>query len=220
MYKFFCYHKAGDAFILDDETCQHFRAVRIKDEHFLINFENEFYECSFKGPNLAIIIKKLTINNELPFKLIVAIPLIKQANFEMALQKSVELGASEIIPFYSDYCDVANKNITNKISRYLKIIKQAAQQSFRNIIPKLHTVHSFSEILTFECKNKYLAYENEKSSPFKPDFAEAMLIVGPEGGFNFNEIAQAKQKNVKIVSLTKSILRTETAIIYMLSKLV
>ncbi|AXE60711.1 16S rRNA (uracil(1498)-N(3))-methyltransferase [[Mycoplasma] phocae] len=220
MYKFFCDKLENNCFILDDETTKHLKVIRIKHEPFMINYNKEFYQCKLVDFNRAEIISKLNINNELDFEVVVAIPLIKQANFEIAIQKAVELGATKIIPYISSYCDKSNFNIINNRPRLLKIIKQAAQQSFRNIIPPLLDLVNYDKIIGYEIDLKLLAYENEKNSFIKKENKNTLVIVGPEGGFSTDEIKKAIQSNVKIVTLTKTILRAETALIYMLSKIV
>ncbi|WP_412031356.1 16S rRNA (uracil(1498)-N(3))-methyltransferase [Metamycoplasma buccale] len=219
MYKFFCNKKEDNHFVLNHELQMHFKVARIKNEEFLINYQNEFYKCIYIFPDRALILEKTNIDNEYPFKIYVALPLIKQSNFEIALQKITELGVSEIYPFVSQYTDKTNLKILDKKERYLKIIKEAAQQSFRNKIPILHELKSFDEIISLPIDNKFLAYEKVKNLPLTDIQKDILFIVGPEGGFNLLEIKKAKEKNVKIVSLTKSILRAETAIIYMLSRL-
>ncbi|MGX9372852.1 MULTISPECIES: 16S rRNA (uracil(1498)-N(3))-methyltransferase [unclassified Mycoplasma] len=219
MYKFFSSSKSENYFFLDEDTQKHLKVIRIKNQDFLINFNNEFYLCYFEFPNKAIIKKKLNIDNELEDDLIVAIPLIKQNNFEIALQKSVELGVTKIIPFISEYTDKTNMQIESKIKRFKKIILEASQQSFRNTMPIFERVMTYDEIIKLDVKNKILAYENEKDKKITKRKGDTLLIVGPEGGFSLNEIELAKKENVEIVSLTKTILRAETALIYMIAKM-
>ncbi|AZG68854.1 16S rRNA (uracil(1498)-N(3))-methyltransferase [Mycoplasma struthionis] len=219
MYRFFAYEKINDSFILDNELINHLKVIRIKDKEFLINFENEFYLCKYEYPDKANIIKKLDINNEIDQDIIVAIPLIKQANFEIALQKCTELGVKRIYPFISEFCDKSNLKFENKKQRYQKIILEAAQQSFRNKIPYLEDPIDFDKLISLNIKNKILAYEKEFNNALNNKYEEVLLIVGPEGGFSKQEIEKAKENNVSIVALTKSILRAETAIIYMVSKI-
>lgn len=145
----------------------------------------------------------------------------KFVHFEFALQKATELGVNEIIPFTSEYTDKSNLNVMQNKSRLEKIILEASQQSFRNKIPKLLPLHTFNQILDYPYQ-KIIAYEKQDKSEKLDNlsFEKTLIcIVGPEGGFNFNEIKKALEKNAKIVALTKSILRSETALIYMLSKI-
>ncbi|GAA8717357.1 16S rRNA (uracil(1498)-N(3))-methyltransferase [Helicobacter pylori] len=220
MYKFFVTKKENNNFYFDDEQLRHIKVLRIREnETIYINYLNEYYECIYNAEK-AKLIKKLDINNELKNEITVCIPLIKQSNFEFAIQKVVELGASKIIPFISAYTDKSNYNVIKNIGRLEKIIFQATEQSFRNKICKLDRLHTFDEIMDLECKNKYLAHVNiNNSEPFELIDNDALLIVGPEGGFNLKEIETANKKSAKIISLTKSILRSETALIYMLSRI-
>ncbi|QJG66661.1 16S rRNA (uracil(1498)-N(3))-methyltransferase [Mycoplasma phocoeninasale] len=220
MYKFFCNTLKDDYFILDEETIKHLKVIRIKNEPFLINYNKEFYQCKLFGLDKAKIISKLNINNEIGRELVVAIPAIKQANFEIAIQKAVELGATKIIPFISQYCDKSNFHFLENRQRLLKIIKHAAQQSFRNIIPELLELCDYKNVINYNIDLKLLSYENEKKVFIEKEDKDILIIVGPEGGFSPEEIKIAELNNVKIVALTKTILRTETALIYMLSKIV
>ncbi|TPR53254.1 16S rRNA (uracil(1498)-N(3))-methyltransferase [Metamycoplasma neophronis] len=219
MYKFFSETKINDNFLLDEETQKHIRVIRLKNELFLINYQGQFYKCQYVFPNQAKIIEKLNINNEYDYEIIVAIPLIKQSHFEIALQKATELGAKKIIPFISEFCDKANFNVITKKERIQKILKEAAQQSFRNFVPELLNTMTFEQLLDYPAANKIMAYENEKDEKMLTIANDVMFIVGPEGGLSKKEVSQAIAANVKIVSLTKTILRAETALIYMLSKL-
>ena len=222
MYKFFCNILNNNYFYFDDELKKHIKVLRLnKNEIHLNNYKSKNYNSKIEYFNKAYIKEKLSINNEYDFNVIVAIPLIKQANFEIAIQKSVELGAKIIIPYISKYTDKSNLNIINdqKLIRLKKIILEASQQSFRNIVPELKPIMNFEELINYDCKNKILAYEKTNDNKLNLISEDTLFIVGPEGGFNLEEIEQAKQKNVKIISLTKSILRSETALIYMLSRI-
>ena len=221
MYKFFCNNLKDNHFYFDEDLKKHINVLRLKNENILINYQNDFYECKIIDSNKALLLNKLNINNEYDFDVIVAVPLIKQSNFEIAIQKAVELGAKTIIPYYSEYTDKSNINIVNdkKIMRIKKIILEASQQSFRNIIPEFKHLVSFDELLEYPCKNKILAYEKCENNELNLISESTLFIVGPEGGFNLKEIEKSKLKNVKIVTLTKSILRSETALIYMLSRI-
>ena len=62
-----------------------------------------------------------------------------------------------------------------------------------------------------------LPYENEKSTTLKEvlrkncDAKNINLIIGPEGGFSDEEIADALAQNIQTVTLGPRILRCETA---------
>ena len=71
----------------------------------------------------------------------VAFSLIKEQKMDFLLQKATELGVDEIIPIISERTVVKiDKKNTNKISRWIKICKEASEQSHRMNIPKIHEI--------------------------------------------------------------------------------
>ena len=70
--------------------------------------------------------------------------LLKSDKFELVLQKGVELGITDFVPFISERC-VSRKESAAKIERWQKIIQEAAEQSERVILPVLHPLISFEE---------------------------------------------------------------------------
>lgn len=126
----------------------------------------------------------------------------KADKMEFIIQKGVELGASEITPLQLNRCIVKldAKTESKKIERWQKIAKSAAEQSKRNIIPKVNKVYNIEK--TFELLKYYdivfVAYENEQKNTLKSEI-EALkklnktdlkiaVIIGPEGGIEEKEI--------------------------------
>ncbi|MFV0425375.1 MAG: RsmE family RNA methyltransferase [Bacilli bacterium] len=161
-------------------------------------------------------------NLELPNKVVLAVSLLKNNNFELVLQKAVEIGVTDIIAFESERTIIKSSNFNaKKLDRFRKIILEASEQSKRNKIPKFHGIYSFSQLSEFECSNKFIAYES--CNVGRDNFLinklieldnDVMVIVGPEGGFSKNEIDEC---GFEVVSLGKRILRAETAAIYAVS---
>lgn len=149
----------------------------------------------------------------------------KTDKMELIIQKTIELGASEITPLEMERCVVKldNSNTKKKIERWQKIAKSSAEQSKRNCIPKVNDVIYFKNI--FNLLQDYdiviVAYEEEKQNTLKEELKrlknmnktnyKIACIIGPEGGITQKEIQQLKQNNVKCVTLGSRILRTETA---------
>ncbi|MCX6003728.1 MAG: RsmE family RNA methyltransferase [Chloroflexi bacterium] len=144
--------------------------------------------------------------------------LLKADKFELVLQKGVELGLTAIVPFISERC-VTKKPSGNKVERWQKIIQEAAEQSGRSILPRLHPVASFSEARQSTKQSSLLLWEEEKGKGLKqilqsPSFRSATtinLFVGPEGGFTASEVELAKKDGIATASLGHHILRAETA---------
>ncbi len=141
--------------------------------------------------------------------------LIKKDNFELVVQKAVELGVSHIVPIVAERSE--KKNINTE--RLDKIILEATEQSGRGELLKVHPMTTLIEVfesgilpqekIFFHPGNlevqKYLSSSTGQYS--------IAYFVGPEGGFSEKEIEVFKQYNVEGYSLGDRILRAETAAI-------
>ena len=152
-------------------------------------------------------------------KLYQAIP--KGDKLETIIQKSIECGVSEIIPFASERCiaKIEGKDIQKKAERHNKIAESAAKQSGRGIIPKVREAMRFNEAMADAAESDLVifCYEGDNTSSLKEILKEnknprsISLIIGSEGGFSLKEVDVAKGYGAKIAGLGKRILRCETA---------
>lgn len=170
---------------------------------------------------------------ELPFRVHLFQGLPKKDKMEMIIQKSVELGVHEIIPVMTRRVIVKiddKKKEESKIKRWQAISESAAKQSGRGIIPHISGCMSFKEALSKAQKmDKILIpYENADSSPLGmkasrellqniPEGSDVAVFIGPEGGFEPEEVEEAISSGASAISLGKRILRTETAGMMLLS---
>ena len=177
----------------------------------------------------ADILNEDAASTELPSKIYLFQGIPKGDRMETVIEKAVELGVYEIIPVAMKYCVVkldAKKEAT-KIARWQKQAEAAAKQSKRSIIPKIHPVMSYKEAVEYaiQCDVRLVPYENERGmqgtrealSTIKAGTSVSVMI-GPEGGFAEDEIAQVKD-SMQVISLGKRILRTDTAGIAVMSML-
>ena len=178
----------------------------------------------------ADILDSEAANTELSSKIYLFQALPKGDRMETVIQKAVELGVHEIIPVAMKYCVVKldAKKAENKRKRWQAIAESAAKQSKRSLIPVVHEVMSFKEALSYakECKVNLVPYENERGMEATKEAVLELkkddtisVMIGPEGGFSEEEIELVKEENMKIISLGKRILRTDTAAIATLSML-
>ncbi|MDE5952871.1 MAG: RNA methyltransferase, partial [Malacoplasma sp.] len=151
---------------------------------------------------------------------------IKKHNFELAVQKLNELNIKKIVPIYFDY---SQKNYTLNFDRLNKIIleskKQCNRQSDLIICKPMIFKDLVIELDNYE--NNFLAYENQNCSEWdkikkdknKNSINKVSFIIGPEGGFSEKEILEL-QKKCSFLKLTNTILKSETAAIYLASILI
>lgn len=162
------------------------------------------------------------MSNELPVKLVLFQGLPKSDKLELIIQKSVELGVSEIYPVEMTRCVVKldDKKKRSKTARWQSISESAAKQSGRTVIPEIHEPINFTNALKiaenfdlllvpYECADSMAALKDKLDSVQKN--MTIGIFIGPEGGYEEAEIEKAKAAGGEIVSLGKRILRTETA---------
>ena len=159
---------------------------------------------------------------ELPSKIYLFQGLPKADKMELIVQKAVELGIYEIIPVSTKRAVVKldEKKAKSKIARWQTISEAAAKQSKRRIVPQIHTVMSFKEAVAYakDMQIKLIPYElaegmektREIIGSLKPG-QDIAIFIGPEGGFEENEIQTALGNGIEPITLGKRILRTETA---------
>ena len=196
------------------------------------------YECrltSFEQDKrvLAEIVSSAPCATEPPFDACLFQALPKGEKFDSIIQKAVECGVYEIVPFESSRCIAKAKadGEADKTKRRCRIAAEAAKQSGRGRVPAVKPTVSFEQMLalTEECDLCLFCYEgegtqtlasilqNEQGLPARPRIA---VIVGSEGGFSPEEAARAEAAGMKMTGLGKRILRTETAAPFVLSCLV
>lgn len=168
------------------------------------------------------ILKELDSDTELPSRIVLFQGLPKGDKMEWIVQKAVELGAYSIVPFAAKRSVVKldEKKAEKKQARWQLIAKGAAEQSGRGIIPEVSTVRTFPEALRMagELDVILIPYELEEGMKETVRILEGItpgqsvgIFIGPEGGFEEEEVERAKAAGAHAVTLGKRILRTETA---------
>ena len=159
---------------------------------------------------------------ELPARVTLFQCLPKGDKMELIIQKAVELGVYQIVPVASKRCVVKleEKKAAAKVRRWQGIAEAAAKQSRRRIIPEVASVMTFRESLVYAdaMDVKLLPYElaegMEKTKGIIGSLKEGQRIavfIGPEGGFEEDEAAEALKAGFASITLGRRILRTETA---------
>ena len=142
----------------------------------------------------------------------------KQGKLEEIIRHSVELGVTEIVPFFSRYCVAAPKKEDVKNERYNRIAAEAAKQAGRAMLPRVAPpLPDFAAV----CRavpdfDKALFFYEGGGAPLRgllqPGSVQRLaLITGSEGGFCPEETQQAAAAGAVAVGLGPRILRCETA---------
>lgn len=159
-----------------------------------------------------------TVNRESSLQTILLQGISKGDRMDFTLQKSVELGVTEIQPLFTQRCDVKLKadKLEKRIQHWQGVIQSACEQCGRNMLPTLHPPMSWIEYQATTDVLNGLILDPEAHHSFKtlPDtLAEKPLhlLIGPEGGLSKEEVNQGKAKGLTPTCLGSRILRTETA---------
>ena len=146
----------------------------------------------------------------------------KADKMELIIQKAVELGAFQVIPVSMKRCVVKldEKKADAKIKRWQGIAEAAAKQSKRGVIPTVAPVMSYAQAVKMASQMdlKLVPYELAEGMEQTKHLIESVepgqqiaIFIGPEGGFDPEEIRTATEAGIQPITLGKRILRTETA---------
>ncbi len=213
-----------------DSDLKHLQVLRIKP--------NQKIKCIDQYNNLVTVeilhlkpIKTRIINIisnssfNYPYDITCFLGIIKKHNFELAVQKLNELNIKKIVPVYFNY---SQKNYTLNFERLEKIISESKKQCNRKSDLIITNPIVFNDLINElgNYENNFLAYEKQKYSEWdkiKQDTNRSLnkisFIVGPEGGFSEKEIIELQKKCLSL-KLTNTILKSETAVIYLASILI
>lgn len=197
--------------------------LRVKeDDEFIAIKDNKKYLCQIISINplrskIIQEIKQDTTNN---FIINVFQASIKPNHMEIAIIKACELNVNNFYIFNANY---SQHNIVHNLERYKKLIKEASEQSNRNNLMNIEIINSNQNLkqkLEENDLNLLAHLENSNQSIgdiLKPNNTKIGIIIGPEGGFSDIDLELFKSDKTKSVLLTKTILRAETAMIYLTS---
>jgi 16S rRNA (uracil1498-N3)-methyltransferase len=175
-----------------------------------------------KDQVVCAVLEHRTLNTELGTEVTIAQCVPKAKKMDNIIQKCTELGVARIIPTLSERSIAKGE----KLERWKKIAKEAAEQSGRATIPAIAPLTKFDAVL--KLKDQFdlalIPWELEKETALKSivknkKITNLLILIGPEGGFSQKEIDRAKEAGFTSISLGKRILRTETAGMAMLAML-
>jgi len=147
---------------------------------------------------------------------------------DYSIQKSVELGVTEITPLFSRRCEVKLRGprLEKRLIHWKNLVISACEQSGLNKLPRVNPPANLSEwAAETNSTPKYILHPGKQSSPaFLTQKLEKLpesvtVLAGPEGGFDDHELRQAEQQGFQYITLGPRVFRTETAAVVMLSLL-
>ncbi len=143
---------------------------------------------------------------------------------EMVLQKATELGVDRVVPVICKRSVSRPRQAAAKADRWAEIIAQAGRQSGRALFPELLPLCELKQGLGAapDGSARLMAHPGgvdlaSDALGIGPGCGDVTVAVGPEGGFDDDEVAQARALGYRAVSLGPNTLRTETAAVALIA---
>lgn len=195
--------------------------LRVGDR--VILFDNTGYDFlatidSVSQDSISISVVEVNKNVVLPIReTYLFVSIIKKDNFEWVAQKATELGVSHIVPISSSRSEKKDLNF----DRIKKIIVEAAEQSGRGTLPILSEIMNLESAISTHSHVKSIAWHPLSEKFVSQDISDVIgAYIGPEGGWSSEEIDMFMKHNIPVRSLGPQVLRSETAVISVVSLLV
>jgi len=174
----------------------------------------EIESVSKKETSLQIIEEIAPAAPESDLDLTLAVALLKGEKFDLVVQKSVELGITELVPLNTKRADVKLKDADKKQERWQKIALEACKQSGRAKLIKIAAPVDFDNFVkTAEGTRILFSERGGESFAGVKAGKKITALVGSEGGWEDSEIDLAAAGDFQIITLAGRILRAETAAI-------
>jgi 16S rRNA (uracil1498-N3)-methyltransferase len=150
--------------------------------------------------------------------------LLKGQKMEWVLQKGTEIGVGRFVPVLSERCvsRPTKTDLEERLNRWRAIVREAAEQSGRAILPDVAGLESFERacVTASGAGLAIMAWEEEKAAALgevlrevepKAGNPRVAILIGPEGGFSEQEAKIARGAGMRIAGLGPRTLRAETA---------
>lgn len=232
MHRFFVEPRqiSGNNISIEDKDFNHIKNVLRMDvgEKLEISSEGKVYLGEIKSILEASIlieileIKESSSHSDIEITLFQG--LAKGSKMDLIIQKGTEIGIKSFYAVSTHRTIVKindEKKEKNRLKRWNAIAEEAAKQSKQRFIPEVKGLINFKRMIELlaEGGTVIVPYEDERNISIgevlkdikAKDIKNINLIIGPEGGFEKEEIEAIKEIGGQVVSLGTKILRTETA---------
>jgi 16S rRNA (uracil1498-N3)-methyltransferase len=226
------FSEGGAELVLSEEESRHLRDVlrlRAGDEAYVFDGEGREFACVVSEPGGRKGAARLEVRGraeapslESPLGLTLAVALLKGEKFDLVVQKATELGVTRVAPVLTKRADVRPRDTGDalkRVERWRRLALEAAKQSGRARVPDVGELQSFENVLKDEghAGSLRLLFAERGGSglgelpPRESSPASVSALVGPEGGWDDEEIELARAHGWLVVTLGGRTLRAETA---------
>jgi 16S rRNA (uracil1498-N3)-methyltransferase len=229
----------GELFFLDAKASHHITQVlRLKKGDPLVIFngsDGEFSATldSYTKREAVVRIEKLFIREvESPLRIHLAQAICRNDKMDYIIQKAVELGVNTISPVSTKRSEIklaTDDRIDKRLQRWKDIVISACEQSGRNQIPDINPLTPLSSWISSQTISDtselrfiltpHAHHEKSTLSAYSEPISSVSILIGPESGFDPQEVEQALRMGFQPLQLGPRILRTETAALAAISTL-
>ena len=199
----------------------HVARIGVGDEVYLIDTRGRAYRAAVdsvgEGGVNGSILDVIEDYHEPAVKIHLGIAILKGARLAMVAEKGTELGVASVTPL------ILKRNVKTGVNRnrLANVARSATKQCGRGRVPIINEPASLGEwCLGMKAGCAALLHNSDSAKPMAdwlrqmPDhISDVWLTVGPEGGFDDEELQSVSQSGIEAVSLGKRRLRAETAAI-------
>jgi 16S rRNA (uracil1498-N3)-methyltransferase len=220
---------------LSEEESRHLRDVlrlRAGDEARVFDGEGREFACVVSeaggrkgGARLEVRERVEPPSPESPLELTLAVALLKGEKFDLVVQKATELGAARVVPVETKRADVRlrdERDASKRVERWRRLALEAAKQSGRARLPSVDEPTPFAIFVegASRAHEARVLFAEGGGAPLESLLtgkgerpAAVNALVGPEGGWEEEEIERARARGWLTVTLGGRTLRAETAAI-------
>ncbi|MCB1971064.1 MAG: 16S rRNA (uracil(1498)-N(3))-methyltransferase [Geminicoccaceae bacterium] len=140
---------------------------------------------------------------------------IRRNRLEWMLEKAVEFGVAKLVPVLTERSVVE----LGRVDRLRARLIEAAEQCERIDVPEIEDAQTLEDVIGSGVKLVVGVERHKNGSLLQAleELPDAGLLVGPEGGFTDDERRMLGEADARMVSFGPLILRSETAVLHMLS---
>lgn len=213
----------GETVELDDQAVHHLVAVlrqRVGASVCAFNGRGGEYACvidaqSRRSATLRVI-EHSPVERESALEITLAQGISRGERMDFAIQKAVELGVHQVMPFTAARSTVrlSPDRAARRLEHWRGIVRHACEQCGRNQLPRINDIQSLQTIIDADRTQTRIVLNPEgidEISQRDPKPKSLLLVIGPEGGLDEAELKQLKSADFINLRLGPRILRTETA---------
>ena len=220
------YSFSGDDVTVQDPELHHIRKVlrkKVGERIYLTDGKGCQFEAEIVYFRKSLIkmrvLQKRRMPRKYPLEITVGFVPVKGLRNDIAIEKGTELGVKRFVAFVSKYSVVRNMS-KQKIERFKKIAASALAQSQQYYLPEILFEKNLEALLANSTEYDYVLLADPcGKSEIPRGGRRILLLIGPEGGFADSEMNACTQRGAQLLSLGSTRLRSETAAIVGVSKI-